>query len=67
VVQVPPASTDAKRLQYTRIVSAGPDGDLTTPLDNLVAGMQPDGTAPMRGDDIVIFLQRADFYEPDSP
>jgi prepilin-type N-terminal cleavage/methylation domain-containing protein len=71
VIQVPPpaafsAPTDAKRLKYTRLVSAGPDGYLNTPLDRL-AGMLPDGTATVREDDVVLFLDRADTYDSETP
>ncbi len=53
VVQVPPASAfsgspgDAKRFRYARLVSAGADGVLSTPLDRL-GGMLADGTARRR-------------------
>ncbi|MDB6138497.1 MAG: uncharacterized protein JWO94_1569 [Verrucomicrobiaceae bacterium] len=68
VIQIPPSGvvtpdTDAERLRYARIVSAGADGRLDTPRDRL-AGMQPDGTINARGDDLVIFLNRPDVYEP---
>lgn len=71
VIQVPPNAaftgpTAAKRLQYARLVSAGPDGYLTTPLDRL-AGMLVDGTATVRGDDVVLFLNRADTYDTETP
>jgi len=68
VVQIPPGSAftsttnvDALRFHYARVVSAGPDGVLDTPLDRL-GGMNADGTTDARGDDIVIFLNRADVY-----
>lgn len=69
IVQVPPASafsgsaSEAKRFRYARLVSAGPDGVLSTPLNKPLAGMRPNGTAPKRGDDLVLFLNRADTYE----
>lgn len=68
VIQVPlstafNAPSDTKRFQYARLVSAGPDGLLTTPLDHALADLQPDGTSPRRGDDLVLFLNRADVYE----
>jgi type II secretory pathway pseudopilin PulG len=71
VVQVPPVSeftvpSVEKRFRYARIVSAGADGVLDTPRDRL-AGLLPDGTSAARGDDIVIFLNRADVYEPEEP
>jgi type II secretory pathway pseudopilin PulG len=59
---IPPADAPS-RLRYARIVSAGPDGNLTTPNDRL-AGRLSDGTAPARGDDVVYFLSRADVHEP---
>jgi type II secretory pathway pseudopilin PulG len=68
VIQVPPGSAfsgaidDAGRFRYTRLVSAGADGILSTPRDRL-AGMLADGTAAARGDDLVLFLNRADAYE----
>ncbi len=68
VVQIPPASeftsttnVAALRFHYARVVSAGPDGVLDTPLDRL-GGMAPGGDITARGDDIVIFLNRADIY-----
>jgi hypothetical protein len=72
VIQVPPAEeftnvvSDAKRFRYARLVSAGPDGVLDTPRDRL-AGRQSDGTTAMRGDDLVLFLNRADIYENEEP
>ena len=68
VIQVPPqeafvfGSDDAKRFQYVRLVSAGADGVLSTPLDRL-AGKIAEGTAEARGDDLVYFPNRADVYE----
>lgn len=72
VIQTPDAAAfsgsadDAKRFRYTRVVSAGPDGFLTTPADRL-AGRLTDGTAPSRGDDLVLFLNRADIHEDEEP
>lgn len=72
LIQTPPttaftlSSSDAKRFRYTRIVSAGADGVLTTPADRL-AGMLIDGTSPTRGDDLVLFLNRADVHENEEP
>lgn len=81
VLQVPPDEaftnpTDAKRWRYARLVSAGPDGVLTTPrydaselilqtrLDEArLAGRLSDGTLAARGDDLVLFLNRIDVYE----
>jgi prepilin-type N-terminal cleavage/methylation domain-containing protein len=72
VIQVPPLSAfsgstgDAKRFRYARLVSAGPDGTLATPLDRL-GGMLTDGTSLIRGDDLVLFLNRSDTYETEEP
>jgi type II secretory pathway pseudopilin PulG len=72
VIQTPPVSafagvvTNAKRFRYSRVVSAGPDGALTTPADRL-AGKLTDGLTPARGDDLVLFLNRADIYEDEEP
>ena len=65
VIQVPPsavfaaspASPDAsprRRFRFARIVSAGPDGALQTPLAQRFPA--PDA----RGDDLVLFINRAD-------
>ena len=68
-----PASTafsggagDLERFRFARVVSAGPDGILTTPRDRL-AGRLADGTADARGDDLVLFLNRTDVYETEAP
>jgi prepilin-type N-terminal cleavage/methylation domain-containing protein len=72
VLQVPSAESftipagDAKRLRYARLISAGEDGRLQTPRDR-TAGMQPDGSCTARGDDLVLFLNRADVYESEEP
>lgn len=72
VIQTPPVSAfagaagDALRFRHSRVVSAGPDGFLSTPADRL-AGRQPDGLTPARGDDLVHFLNRADIYEDEEP
>ncbi|MES2571600.1 MAG: type II secretion system protein [Verrucomicrobiota bacterium] len=72
VVQTPPEPVfnglkgEAKRFRYTRLVSAGADGVLTTPPDRL-AGLLADGTSSARGDDLVLFLNRGDTYEPEEP
>lgn len=72
VVQVPPSSAfagaieDAGRFRFARVVSAGPDGVLSTPRDRL-AGRVPDGSVDARGDDLVLFLNRADAYEDEAP
>lgn len=58
VIQVPQTSSspsaadEATRMQYLRLVSAGPDGVLDTLLSDL--------TAAIRGDDLVLFPNRAD-------
>ena len=78
VLQVPPAEafedsvSEPERFRYARIVSAGPDGILSTPCfdtasaadrrDSRLAGRRDSDAAP-RGDDIVLFLSRADLYE----
>lgn len=70
VLQVPPLaaftypSNAAKQFRYARLVSAGPDGVLTVPADRLASRLM-DGTAALRGDDVVLFLDRADTYEPE--
>ncbi|RYD64706.1 MAG: prepilin-type N-terminal cleavage/methylation domain-containing protein, partial [Verrucomicrobiaceae bacterium] len=61
VIQVPPKTDsngvvdDAMRLRYSRLVSAGADGILTTPLEDRFAGSKLE-----RGDDLVLFLNRED-------
>lgn len=80
VLQVPPAEAfenpsetpESTRFLYARIVSAGPDGVLSTPCfhprnpeerrNARLAGRRAHDTSP-RGDDLVLFLQRADLYE----
>lgn len=53
ILQVPTISTDlAECFRFARLVSAGPDGELDTLLDN--------ATAAVRDDDLVQFLNRAD-------
>lgn len=72
VLQIPPVTafsspTDSRNLfRHARVVSAGPDGVLSTPRDRL-AGRLHNGTATARGDDLVLFLNRADVYEPEEP
>lgn len=72
VLQIPPASAfsgstgDRKRFGYARLVSAGEDGILSTPLDRL-AGRESDGGIAQRGDDVVLFLNRSDIYESEEP
>lgn len=77
VLQVPPvaafsnSSADEKRFRYARIVSAGPDGILSTPLTDpllgRLGGKLADGTTAARGDDLVRFLNRPDVYEAEEP
>lgn len=50
-----------RRRRYGRIVSAGPDGELSTPPDPL-AGRSRRG-ASARRDDLVLFLEREDVWE----
>jgi hypothetical protein len=72
VLQIPPpeafapGASEAERFRYARLVSAGPDGILETPRDRL-AGRCDDGTCAARGDDRVLFLNRADVYESERP
>lgn len=77
------AFTDASpslRFVYARIVSAGPNGRLETPCfqargtgvkdgwrDARLAGLRKGGDVSARGDDLVLFLSRADLYEEDLP
>ena len=81
VLQIPPdeafvTPSNEKRWRYARLVSAGPDGRLSTPRydssildidrrrrDARLAGLQPDGSTELRGDDLVLFLTRPDIYE----
>lgn len=83
VLQIPPAeafetpssTSETERFRYARIVSAGPDGILSTPCYHphsseerraaRLAGRTHTDTS-LRGDDLVLFLQRADLYE-DTP
>ncbi len=70
VLQVPsstaePTITRTRSWRYARLVSAGPDGILQTPRDRL-AGRNSAGVEA-RGDDIVLFLNRADIYEEATP
>ena len=51
VIQAPLEEPPAKRFRYVRLVSAGPDGVLSTPLDKL----EGDITAADRGDDLILF------------
>ena len=91
VLQVPPPEafeTDdgepvppRLRFRYARVVSAGPDGVLSTPCfgeagptgwnadarrASRLAGRGESG-ASARGDDLVLFLERADLYEEEEP
>jgi prepilin-type N-terminal cleavage/methylation domain-containing protein len=69
VLQVPPAEAFAagadgeQRFRFARLVSAGPNGVLETPLADRMAGRRADGACPDRGDDLVLFLNRTDRYE----
>ena len=92
VLQVPPPQafadvrnvTETERFHYARIVSAGPDGLLTTPCFypnttnstssswtreakslSRLAGRSSQEDASMRGDDLVLFLNRSDVFEAD--
>jgi prepilin-type N-terminal cleavage/methylation domain-containing protein len=66
VLQYPTAGAASDREPYARLVSAGPDGILQTPPDALAldsASVQrpwPATTAAVRGDDLVLFLNRGD-------
>ncbi len=71
----PGDTSEPERFHYARLVSAGPDGELQTPcFDAVTADDRRDcrlagrrkwfrDTATLRGDDIVLFLLRADTYE----
>jgi len=69
VVQVPSASatlpTTELRLRFARLVSAGPNGVLETPLNPLAGMVVVSGAVntAARGDDIILFIQRTDLYE----
>lgn len=85
VLQIPPddafsSPTDTKRWRYARLVSAGPDGVLSTPYYDLtvtnpstrmtearLAGRRDSNTVTARGDDLVLFLNRIDVYEDEEP
>jgi len=54
VIQRPASGTVEQKSLFTRIVSAGPDGIINTPINLLYPELSD------RGDDIVIFLRRAD-------
>ena len=63
VLQFPTnAWAETNRLRFARVVSAGPNGILETPLDGL-AGMDTNRASAARGDDLVLFLKRSDVYE----
>ncbi|HSJ03780.1 MAG: type II secretion system protein [Verrucomicrobium sp.] len=49
----------ARQWHFARLVSAGLDGVLSTPSRRF-AGLRLDGTAPGRGDDLVLFINRMD-------
>jgi prepilin-type N-terminal cleavage/methylation domain-containing protein len=55
VIQIPAADPT-----YARLVSAGPDGVIQTPLNYLDSNGKPYPPASMRGDDVVLFLLRPD-------
>ncbi len=85
ILQVPPEEafvtpSATKRWRYARLVSAGPDGVLSTPRydasipvlqtrrdEARLAGRLSDGTLVARGDDLVLFLNRVDVYEVEEP
>ena len=56
-----------RRWRWARLVSAGPDGVLETPREELCAGLDADGTTERRGDDLVLFLNREDVWEEEAP
>lgn len=58
--------TEEERFRYARIVSAGPDGILQSPPD-VLAGRGAEEALSLRGDDLVLFLNRADVYEEPTP
>jgi prepilin-type N-terminal cleavage/methylation domain-containing protein len=74
LLQIPTQSSDPrintpeKCWQYARLVSAGPDGVVTIDPNDPNAGMTE--TSPgvfsvaNRGDDLILFLNRTDVYEP---
>jgi prepilin-type N-terminal cleavage/methylation domain-containing protein len=72
ILQIPEAGeftksvSDAKCFRYARLVSAGPNREFETPNDRL-AGMEANGVIEARGDDLVLFLNRADIYEEEEP
>lgn len=70
----PSETGETERFRFARLVCAGPDGVLSTPCfpdsgsDTArraarLGGLRADGSAPDRGDDLVLFLLRADIYE----
>ena len=90
ILQVPPPQAFAKsggrkadvsgeeRFRYARIVSAGPDGVVSTPCFNSNTHSSGSAWGPAarrdsifagdkasRGDDLVLFLSRSDIYNPD--
>ncbi len=90
ILQVPPPQAFAydgghkadvsgeERFRYARIVSAGPDGRISTPCFNSNTNSSGSawgpaarrdsifaGDALSRGDDLVLFLSRSDIYNPD--
>lgn len=90
VLQIPPPQAFAKsggaladvsgeeRFRYARIVSAGPDGRISTPCFNSNTNSSGSAWGPSarrdsifagdvssRGDDLVLFLSRSDIFNPD--
>lgn len=68
VLQIPPASaikdsTVELRWKYARLVSAGPNGVLETPLNDRLAGRKMNDGVEDRNDDLVLFLSRPDLYD----
>jgi prepilin-type N-terminal cleavage/methylation domain-containing protein len=70
---LPADERTAARWRFARMVSAGPNGVLDTTQNisvlgpvylKALAGRQSDGSVLGRGDDIILFLNRADVYEP---
>lgn len=69
VLQIPsqdkfgnPFTTNEEAWKFARVVSAGRDGAVNTPTDAL-AGRTSNPNVINRGDDIILFLNRADVYE----
>ena len=60
VLQVPSAGSIAANLAFARLVSAGRNGAVETPLNLLDSLGNPYPAAGARGDDIVLFLNHSD-------